>query len=166
MNRPMIFPLITLLLAGCMPAPTQQAVERTTMVQSAVAHTCTASVVVIRFSDNAVLATFAMPEEAVAELKALLGQGRPSVYEPEFLSPPAPPFAQTFLCLGDLKLDLESVWSESQEASELEWLKKRDGEGRLAPQIVLPDTAYARFMGQEAIQQARAALKRLENESR
>ncbi len=165
MNSPMIFPLITLMLA-CMPAPTQQAVERATMVQSAVAHTCTASVAVIRFSDNAVLATFAMPEEAVAELKALLGQGRPSVYEPEFLSPPAPPFAQTFLCLGDLQLELESVWSESRETSELEWLRKCDGEGRMAPQIVLPDAAYERFMGQEAIQQARAALKRLENESR
>ena len=162
----MIFPLITLLLAGCMPAPTQQAVERTTMVQSAVAHTCTASVVVIRFSDNAVLSSFSMSEEAVAELKALLGQGRPSVYEPDFVSPPAPPFAQTFLCIGDMKLNLESVWSESQEASELEWLRKCDGEGRMAPQIVLPDAAYERFMALDAVQQARAALKCLENESR
>lgn len=166
MKRPMIFPFIALLMVGCISAPTQQAVERATMVQSAVAHTCTASVAVIRFSDNAVLATFAMPEEAVAELKALLGQGRPSVYEPEFLSPSAPPFAQTFLCLGDLQLELESVWSESREASELEWLRKCDGEGRMAPQIVLPDAAYERFMALDAVQQARAALKRLENESR
>ena len=74
--------------------------------------------------------------------------------------------ADIYLCIGDMKLNLESVWSESREASELEWLRKCDGEGRMAPQIVLPDAAYERFMALDAVQQARAALKCLENESR
>lgn len=166
MKRPMIFPFIALLMVGCVSAPTQQAEERAAMVQGAVVHACAANVAVIRFSDDAVLSSFSMSEETVAEMKGLLKQSRPSVYEPDFISPPAPPFAQTFLCLGDLKLDLESVWSESLEASELEWLRKCDGEGRMAPQIVLPDAAYERFMALDAVQQARAALKCLENESR
>ena len=102
----------------------------------------------------------------VAELKGLLEQGRPSVCEPDFVSPPAPPLADIYLCIGDMKLNLESLWSESREARELEWLRKCDGAGRLAPQIVLPDAAYERFMALDAVQQARAALKRLENESR
>ena len=166
MKRPMIFPFIALLMVGCISAPTQQAEERAAMVQGAVVHACAANVAVIRFSDDAVLSSFSMSEETVAEMKGLLKQSRPSVYEPDFVSPPAPPLADIYLCIGDMKLNLESVWSESREASELEWLRKCDGAGRLAPQIVLPDAAYERFMALDAVQQARAALKRLENESR
>lgn len=166
MKRPMIFPFIALLMVGCISAPTQQAEERAAMVQGAVVHACAANVAVIRFSDDAVLSSFSMSEETVAEMKGLLKQGRPSVYEPDFVSPPAPPLADIYLCIGDMKLNLESVWSESREASELEWLRKCDGEGRMAPQIVLPDAAYERFMALDAVQQARAALKCLENESR
>ena len=163
MKRPMIFPFIALLMVGCISAPTQQAEERAAMVQGAVVHACAANVAVIRFSDDAVLSSFFMSEETVAEMKGLLKQSRPSVYEPDFVSPP---LADIYLCIGDMKLNLESVWSESREASELEWLRKCDGEGRMAPQIVLPDAAYERFMALDAVQQARAALKCLENESR
>ena len=74
MKRPMIFPLITLLMVGCMSAPTQLAEERAAMVQGAVVHACAASVAVIRFSDDAVLSSFSMPKETVAELKGLLEQ--------------------------------------------------------------------------------------------
>lgn len=167
MNRSIIFPLlVTLLMAGCMAVPTQQAEERATRVQSAVVNAVEASVAVVRFSDDAVLATFFMPEEDAAVLKDLLGQGRPSVYEPVFVSPPAPPLVQTYLCIGAFKLNLEDIWSESSEASYLEWLRKCDGEGRLRPQIVLPDAAYARLMALDAIRQAREATTRLENEAR
>ena len=112
MKRPMIFPFIALLMVGCISAPTQQAEERAAMVQGAVVHACAANVAVIRFSDDAVLSSFSMSEETVAEMKGLLKQSRPSVYEPDFVSPPAPPLADIYLCIGDMKLNLLTEFGE------------------------------------------------------
>ena len=48
------------------------------------------------------------------------------------------------------------------EASELEWLEKCGGQGRIGPQIVLPDVAYEQLMELDAVRQARETVKRLE----
>lgn len=156
------FSLLGVLLVGCVAVPSDKAVESTARVKSATENTLAASVSVRRFADDEELAAFSMPDADKAVLKKLLGQGRPSVYEPEFLSPAAPPYVQAFLCIGAFKLNLEYVWSESREASELAWLEKCEGAGRIGPQIVLPDSAYEQFMSLDSVRQARETVKGLE----
>lgn len=157
-----LFSLLGVLLVGCVAVPSDKAVESTARVKSATENALAVSVTVRRFADDEELAAFSMSDADKAVLKKLLGQGRPSVYEPEFLSPAAPPYVQAFLCIGEFKLNLEYVWSESEEASALEWLEKCGGQGRIGPQIVLPDVAYEQLMELDAVRQARETVKGLE----